>query len=889
MADMKPSAFPVPTALRRCVRVVAFLAPIFFSSLARAETWTGTDIGDTGAAGWESDEYDSHWGPTIPPNFRLYGAGADIQGTADAFRLMHTPTDGDVTATVRVESLTNTHAWAKAGVMIRGAGAANSRYAGMFVTPSGTATMQVRAVEGVVTETWQGPRLSLPCWVRLTRTGNVFRGFVSSDGTNWQPVAAREFAMSTQAIAGFAVCSHVRGTLAAAKFANADVNGSSVPPAAPTNVTAEASPRSAEITWTDNSSTEDGFRVYSWHEERHATYPELRATLPANTTSFTLTGLAPEEPYYVYVSAFRGGIEIRSDPTLSFTTPQDPAMPPETPDMGGAQAVAPHAIDVSWQRNPLESDRYETGYELERATDGTTFTRIAALEPNTYGYHDTGLTTGTTYTYRVRTVKETLYSAWSATASATALGPLAAPTQLTNVVDALTPTSLRLTWTDNSEEETRFEVERSVAGGPFALRASLPANSNLYADTNLTPNTTYAYRVRAAHSFPSEYSNVVTVTTPRPDEPPPPPAGWHGHDIGAPALAGTDSALPPNFTMQAGGTDIQGTADSFHYLAETLDGDGTLICRVATMNNTHSWAKAGVMMRASLNADAANVAMLLSPAQVCSFQSRATSGAATEVTLGAWVTPPYWVKLTRVGNTFTGYVSPDGFTWTQVGARTVVMPAQIHMGFASCSHNPGSLTSIAFADAQATGSVPPPPASGWTMQGWSNSAGNYTEGAGDSIAAVMAQSGDIYGASDSGVFVYRMWSGPATIVTRVNSVGNSDGWAKGGMMIRASLAPTAANAFVALTAGVGAVFQSRSTLAGSQTTTVSHTWTPGPGSLLKLVRGSGTISAFYSTNNGTTWTPMGSVTDDYPETIYLGYAASSHNPSASTTVTFAAP
>jgi len=436
-------------------------------------------------------------------------------------------------------------------------------------------------------------------------------------------------------------------------------------------------------------------------------------------------------------------------------------------------------------------------------------------------------------------------------------------------------------------------VERAIEGGAFQPSASVPADTTTYTDTSVSPNRTYSYRVRAWVGFSSDYSNVVTATAQDPSDNPL-PMMWTGLAVGSPALAGSDSGLPPAFTMQAAGSDIYGTADSFRYMAETVTGDATVIARVVSMTNTHPWAKAGVMIRGSLAAGSAYAAMHLNSAQVCTFQARATAGAATDVVLGPWVTPTYWVKLTRVGHTFTGYISPDGATWTQVGSQQVVLPTQVYIGFSACSHNPGSLTTVTFDHAGVSGSPPPPPEPTWTQRNWGTATGSFTLGqAGtaesETPVSVTTTSGDIYDGTDSGTFVSRSWTGNAIFISRLGSVGNSNGWAKAGLMFRAGLEPTAANAFVALTPGVGAVFQSRAAAGGSFTATVGHNWQPGPGSLLKLERGGGTIKAAFSVDDGATWTSLGSVTDDLPATVYLGYAVSSHNPSASTTATFARP
>lgn len=877
---MKPFASPPAVfspALRRSVRVFTLLVPVLLASVAVAEPWTGTDIGNTGAGGWEEN---TPW--HRPPEFTMHGAGADIYGTADGFRLLHIPVTGDVVAVTNVAYAFTNHPWAKAGVMVRASLAPNSANVAMLLSPGQACSFQVRPAAGAATEVILGPRLTLPCKVKLTRTGNTFTGYVSQNGTNWTQVASRTIVLPAQLHAGFAISSHIVGTTMHAHFDQADINGSGTAPAAPTNlVTSNVGHNSADLTWNDNSSTEDGFHVYVTNMDIKGSYPELAGVTAPNVTTFHLTGLAQETSYNISVVAFRSGAESAAAHG-GFITQQNPADPPHGPE---------HIAVMSWGHNTLrvlwdDHSNNEDGFEVERAAASTPFVRIATTAADVPEYEDTGLTAGTTYTYRVRAVRGSLVSAYSPVDSATAIANPPTPSNL--VVDNPTPNSLHLSWTDNSPDEGGFIIERAERNYAFVEIQRLAPNTTSYTDIGLSPNTPYTYRVVAEIDFDPNYTDYVTAKTAPHSLPP----GWIGVDIGSPSLEGEQTDGPPTFTMHAGGTDIYGTSDSFHFLSKTVTGDATIVCRIASLFRTDSWAKAGVMIRTSLDANSANVAMLLSAAQVCSFQVRTAAGATTEVTTGAWLTPPYWVKLSRVGNTFTGYVSPDGNAWTPVGSRTLALPSQVYIGFAASSHGSNIHTVATFENAAVTGSTPPPPPPEpvWTQRNWGTATGSFTE-AGDAgaVASITATSGDIYGASDSGVFVYQPWSGATNFVTRVTAAGNSHAWAKAGLMIRASLEPNAANAFVALTPGTGAVFQSRSALSGAQTTTVGHNRNPRPGALLKLVRGGGMISAFFSTNDGAAWVPLGSVTDDLPETIYLGYAASSHNPVTATTATFAQP
>jgi len=78
------------------------------------------------------------------------------------------------------------------------------------------------------------------------------------------------------------------------------------------------------------------------------------------------------------------------------------------------------------------------------------------------------------------------------------------------------------------------------------------------------------------------------------------PSPWSGSDIGSPALAGSSSAASNVFTIDAGGLDIWGTSDQFHFVYQQIIGDVDVRARVESLSNAASWSKAGVMIRSSL-------------------------------------------------------------------------------------------------------------------------------------------------------------------------------------------------------------------------------------------------------------------------------------------------
>lgn len=182
--------------------------------------WAGADIGAVGTAGSSS---------VTGSTFTVSGGGADIWGTADAFRFAYVMLTGDGSITVRVASVQPVHDWTKAGVMLRATLAPGSAQASMFVSPGKGLAFQRRVSAGGLSTHTSGGAGRAPVFVRMSRVGNVFTASISSDGSNWVVVGAETIAMPATIYAGFAVGSHISGVLAAATFETWTLNGSFTP------------------------------------------------------------------------------------------------------------------------------------------------------------------------------------------------------------------------------------------------------------------------------------------------------------------------------------------------------------------------------------------------------------------------------------------------------------------------------------------------------------------------------------------------------------------------------------------------------------------------------------------------------------------------------------
>lgn len=186
---------------------------------------------------------------------------------------------------------------------------------------------------------------------------------------------------------------------------------------------------------------------------------------------------------------------------------------------------------------------------------------------------------------------------------------------------------------------------------------------------------------------------------------------WAHKDIGAVALTGNAGYRNGQFTISAAGNDIWTAADEFHYVYQPIEGDVTIIARVAHLDHTNDWAKAGVMIRETLDADSTFADVVVTPSNGISFQRRVTTGQNLSNTTGYYDTVAggayQYVKLVRSGDSFTGFKSTDGSAWTQIGnAVTVNMNSKVYVGLAATSHHASVLGNATFDKVSLSATTP---------------------------------------------------------------------------------------------------------------------------------------------------------------------------------------
>jgi hypothetical protein len=173
---------------------------------------------------------------------------------------------------------------------------------------------------------------------------------------------------------------------------------------------------------------------------------------------------------------------------------------------------------------------------------------------------------------------------------------------------------------------------------------------------------------------------------------------WLDRDIGGVGIAGGSTRANSNFTVSASGADIWDYADGFHFVYSPLVGDGQILARVVGLQNSDIWAKAGVMIRESLDADSTHAFMAITAGNGAAFQRRPAQGALSLHTAGPAVTVPYWVQLVRSGTNFTASISSNGVNWVTVGSAVIPMNSWAFAGLAVTAHNNGVLNNATFSN-----------------------------------------------------------------------------------------------------------------------------------------------------------------------------------------------
>jgi len=875
--------------------------------------WSNADIGAPVVAG--NGTYDAGTG-----SYTLKGSGADIWGTSDSFHFTYQPLSGDGVIISRVNSVANTNAWAKVGVMIRETLTPGSKYALMMTTPTSGTGLQYRNAASGSSVNVMTTGLAAPRWVKLERRGNVLTGFHSADGVTWVLSQRVVIAMSTDVYVGLAACSHSANALTTAVFSQ---------------IYLDPAPSTLPWPWTESAignSTDQGVALY----DSSYVLSNLGADIwsPADKLKYVAQSLTGDGTLTIKVSSIasadswtRLGLMMREslnpdakNVLLSLTTGNGLVFQSRQ-TTGGNTDFRTSSVSKTppvWLKLTRSGDVFTASYSSDGTTWTTQGTETIVMGPTIQvgvAYANRSTTTwafGVGEQLKLVTPLDTdgngLPDAWEMQF----FGHLGVSPAADSDGDGLThfqewelgsnpadgQPALTLVGGNNQVGPTgsvlpqplvvkvadantgapllgRAVTFKIVTGqGLFGANAAWHSTVTLSSDADGLVRTDYQLPITGGPitvraSVGDQVAGVVTFTLKSLLGAPDSALLLDTTEIGALALPSIAQYQNGSTTLTTAGGDIWNSADSFRFAWSSLSGDGIFVARLASMDATDPWAMAGVMVRETLDANSRHASLLLTPGNGVVFRWRESVGATTTQVTKSGVAAPGWLALRRAGSVITGYHSTDGVNWTQIGWRNIAMGQTVYVGFAYASLNPA--VGHAVFDSVKKDTLAPAP---WQVADiGALNAGNIDVFTADTMR-IRAGGNDVWDRTDNFRYVYQSLPSDGRLIVRVASQASSDVWAKSGVMIRSSLDSNSRNLLLAVTPGNGLTLQWRSQ-PGSTSAILSQTTGTAAPVWLKLERFGSDATAYYSAD-GSTWTKSGSLSGMTGEML-LGLAASSHN------------
>ena len=399
-----------------------------------------------------------------------------------------------------------------------------------------------------------------------------------------------------------------------------------------------------------------------------------------------------------------------------------------------------------------------------------------------------------------------------------------------------------------------------------------------------------SHNVAAATTAVFSQPAVVPLTAP----------AFQSTDIGAPSIKGSMSYQQGTYTVKAGGADIAGASDQFHYVYQQVTGDVEVLARVQSLTNSNGWAKAGVMIRETLTAGSRHASALSTYQYGYRFQRRADTGGLSDSTSGPDAGRPGWVRLVRSGSQIESFYSANGTSWTSMGVDAIPMADTVYVGLAVTSHRTTRSTTAVFDNLKVTksgaASNQPPlvaltaPADGATFTAGANVSVSAAASDGDgTISRVDFFAGATAIGSDTTAPYAVTWQAAAGTYSLTAAAVDNDGaqtTASASVMVSASTASTATNAppVVTLTAPAnGASYTAPATIAVSATATDSN----GTIARVEFYRGTTLLATDTSSPYAYSWTGVAAGSYAVRAVAYDNAGASGSSATANVTVTTA--
>jgi RHS repeat-associated protein len=731
-----------------------------FTLTALPYGWSDGDIGSVGLSGNGSYAYGT---------FTVQGSGiGTLYSAPDQFNFSYLPLTGDGAIVARVVSASGS-CCVQAGVMIReslGASSTNAyafEYSGSIVTTERLTTSGSNSYQGYSS-------VSLPYWVEVIRSGNTFTENASSDGLNWVELGTPQtISMAQSVYIGLAVASLDNSALATATFDNVSISTTSTPgpnilsvsattgssgsPVAISGSGFGATQGSSEVmlsgspapvsSWSD---TAIGITIPSGATSGPLTVSVAPSMNDSNSITFTITSqplpsgwldqdvgavgtagsatysggvftvngagfgtayVTADQAHFVYQPLSGDGTVVARVVSTSGAA-QAGVMIRETTNTGatGMFAFGYYASTVyTTQRTSTgATSSFQGGtsvavpFWIKVVRSGNTLTAYTAPDGVSWVQDGSSQTISMAQTVYVGLAVDSYYHTSLGTATfdnVSVTGPTDAGPVVTGV--SATTGSVGSTVVISG---TGFGVSQGSSTVTLnAVATTINSWSNTSISVTIPSGATTGYLVvSTAPSMDDSNPTYFTVTSQ------PLPSGWLDQDLGGEPTTGSATYSSGVFTDNgAGRGTLYNQADQVHFIYQPLIGDGSIVARITSLSS----GQAGVMIRNTLDPNDVS-ASALDYSGTFYMQERSSYGGSPALQGGLSETLPYWVKLVMSGGTFSGFASPDGSTWTQMGTSlTIGMGPTVYIGLAMASVSGSSLATATFDNVSITsGAIP---------------------------------------------------------------------------------------------------------------------------------------------------------------------------------------
>ena len=430
-------------------------------------------------------------------------------------------------------------------------------------------------------------------------------------------------------------------------------------------------------------------------------------------------------------------------------------------------------------------------------------------------------------------------------------------------------------WTASDDKGIEHIEVRAFTGGRNAFLIPechrLPGTATSCTWQNPTPSENAFIEVAAFDTDGNRGSAGAGPFFIRGDPPPGSlPTGWTHEDIGDVGAAGSATFSSGAFTVGGAGADIWDRADAFHYAYRAERGNFEITARVDSVQNLHRWVKAGLMIRESTAPGSRHFSLFATPTteKGLAAQRRDTTGGTSAHISGPALAPPVWLKVTRFGDVFRAFYRKNVTDrWTPIAEESAAgFPETALVGLAVSSHIRGRVATATFREVVVE-DLP-----FWSVVPVGNSVADAEF---DHTRFLVSGSGaDIWGTSDSFAMLGpSRTSSNMTFTARVLGIGQTNPWAKAGVMLRQSRAANAAHVMVIVSQSRGIAMQWRATTGGISRSTAPRAG--GAPAWVRLERAGNTYTGYTSTD-GVTWDRLGTI--DIAESLdFAGLVVTSHD------------